>query len=63
VPVEEIKARGYDLTARNPNRKETEALPAPMEIVASLLEREREILNIVEELDMMLSNAHGEGEA
>jgi type I restriction enzyme M protein len=61
--VEEIKARGYDLTARNPNRKETEALPAPMEIVASLLEREREILNIVEELDMMLSNAHGEGEA
>jgi type I restriction enzyme M protein len=63
VPVEEIKARGYDLTARNPNRKETEALPAPMEIVASLLEREREILNIVEELDMMLSNANGEGEA
>jgi type I restriction enzyme M protein len=63
VPVEEIKARGYDLTARNPNRKETEALPAPIEIVASLLEREREILSIVEELDMMLSNANGEGEA
>jgi type I restriction enzyme M protein len=63
VPVEEIKARGYDLTARNPNRKKAEALPAPMEIVASLLEREREILNIVEELDMMLSNANGEGEA
>ncbi|QUV83482.1 SAM-dependent DNA methyltransferase [Chloracidobacterium sp. D] len=63
VPVKEIRARGYDLTARNPNRKETEALPAPMEIVASLLEREREILNIVEELDMMLSNANGEGEA
>jgi len=54
VPVEEIRARGYDLTARNPNRKETEALPAPMEIVASLLEREREILSIVEELDELL---------
>jgi type I restriction enzyme M protein len=63
VPVEEIKARGYDLTARNPNRKETEALPAPIEILASLLEREREILSILEELDMMLSNANGEGEA
>ena len=63
VPVEEIKARGYDLTARNPNRKETEALPAPIEILASLLEREREILSILEELDMMLSNADGEGEA
>jgi len=56
VPVEEIKARGYDLTARNPNRKETETLPSPMEIVADLLEREREILSIVEELNELLSN-------
>jgi type I restriction enzyme M protein len=56
VPVEEIKARGYDLTARNPNRKETEALPSPIEILASLLEREREILSILEELDELLSN-------
>jgi len=55
VPAEEIKQRGYDLTARNPNRKAAEALPAPMEIVASLLEREREILGIVQELDEMLS--------
>lgn len=62
VPVEEIKARGYDLTARNPNRTETETLPPPMEIVASLLEREREILSIVEELDELLSNnREGEG--
>ena len=56
VPVEEVKARGYDLTARNPNRKETESLPPPMEILASLLEREREILSIVEELDELLGN-------
>jgi len=56
VSVDEIKARGYDLTARNPNRKETEALPPPMELVARLLEREREILSIVEELDEFLSN-------
>jgi type I restriction enzyme M protein len=54
--VEEIKARGYDLTARNPNRKETEALPAPIEILASLVEGEREILSILEELDELLSN-------
>jgi type I restriction enzyme M protein len=38
--MEEVRARGYDLTACNPNRKETETLPSPMEIVASLLERE-----------------------
>jgi type I restriction enzyme M protein len=61
VAAEEIRARGYDLTARNPNRKETEALPAPMEIVASLLEREREILSIVEELDELLSENSGSG--
>ncbi|MBC7217452.1 MAG: SAM-dependent DNA methyltransferase [Candidatus Caldatribacterium sp.] len=60
VPVEEIRARGYDLTARNPNRKEAEALPSPMEIVAGLLEREREILSIVEELDELLSNSNQE---
>lgn len=56
VPAEEVKARGYDLTARNPNRKEVEALPSPVEIVAGLLEREREILAIVEELNELLGN-------
>ncbi|MDR7415276.1 MAG: class I SAM-dependent DNA methyltransferase [Armatimonadota bacterium] len=56
VPVEDIKKRGYDLTARNPNRKETEALPSPVEIVAGLLEKEREVLSIVEELSEILGN-------
>lgn len=56
VPVEEIKKKGYDLSARNPNRRETENLPSPMEIVATLLEREREILSIVEELNELLEN-------
>ncbi|MGQ9497687.1 MAG: type I restriction-modification system subunit M [Desulfotomaculales bacterium] len=60
VPVQEIKQRGYDLTARNPNRKDAEALSSPAEIVASLLEREREILSILEELDELLGNNNGE---
>jgi type I restriction enzyme M protein len=60
VTAEDIKARGYDLTARNPNGKETEALPPPMEIVAGLLEREREILAIMEELDLLLGNGSTE---
>jgi type I restriction enzyme M protein len=54
IPVGEIKARGYDLTARNPNRKEAETFPSPVEIVAGLYEREREILSIVEELNELL---------
>ena len=54
VSVEEVKAKGYDLTARNPNRPEGEKLPSPVEVVTELMEKEREILSIVEELDEML---------
>lgn len=60
VPAEDIKARGYDLTARNPNRPEGERLLPPMEIVASLMEKEREILSIIEELDELLNANHRE---
>jgi len=60
VPADKVKERGYDLTARNPNRKEAEALPSPVEIVAGLLEREREILSIVDELSELLGNNNGE---
>lgn len=55
VPLEEIKTKGYDLAARNPNRPEGEQLPSPVEIVAGLMEKEREILSIVQELDEVLS--------
>lgn len=61
VPVEEIKKREYDLTARNPNRTDSETLPPPIEIVAELMEREREIMSILEELDELLGN-NGQGE-
>ena len=62
MPVEKVKEQGYDLTARNPNRKETQTFPPPMEIVAGLLEREREIMSIVEELNEMLgNNREGDG--
>jgi type I restriction enzyme M protein len=60
--VDEIKTSGYDLTARNPKRPEGEQLPSPVDIVARLLEKEREILSIVEELDELLSNGHGGGD-
>lgn len=56
------QGRGYDLTARNPDRPEGETLPSPVEIVAELLEKEREILSIMEELDELLSNSHNGGE-
>lgn len=55
VPVKEIIERDFDLTAKNPHRKEEiEHLP-PEEIVASVLEKQREITAILEELQAMLN--------
>jgi len=62
VPIEEIKSKGYDLSARNPNRKDEFYLPSPMEVLSEIMEREREILNIIEELDQLLSNNKQENE-
>ncbi|MBN1815672.1 MAG: SAM-dependent DNA methyltransferase [Anaerolineae bacterium] len=59
VPVDEIKERKYDLTARNPNRDEAEIYRHPAEITASLLEKERQILNIIEELHEMVGDGDG----
>jgi type I restriction enzyme M protein len=53
--AEEIKEKGYNLTARNPNRK-GEKLPPPIEIVAGLMEKERAILSIVKKLDETLGD-------
>jgi type I restriction enzyme M protein len=58
VSVDEIKARDYDLTARNPNRDEAETYRHPAEITASLLEVERQILSIIEELHEMVGDGN-----
>lgn len=63
VPADEIRKRGYDLTARNPNRPAGEDLPSPVDIVASLMEKEREILDIIQELNELLGNHEGEESA
>ena len=59
VSINETKERGYDLTARNPNRAEAETYRHPAEITASLLEKERQILGIIEELHEMVGNKVG----
>jgi type I restriction enzyme M protein len=59
VSAEQLKERGYDLTARNPHHQDDEALPAPTEVVSSLMERERGIVSILEELDQLLGNNGG----
>jgi len=59
VPVEDIIKRDYDLTARNPNRKEEVITKTPEELVANVLEKERQILYILEEVQSLL-NRKGE---
>jgi len=54
VPVEEIIENEYDMTARNPNRKEEISYPEPVEIVESIAEKEREISVLLEELKSVL---------
>ena len=54
MPVKEIIERDYDLTARNPNREKEIAYPKPKELVGSVLEKERQILEILQELRELL---------
>jgi type I restriction enzyme M protein len=60
VPVDEIKARDYDLSARNPNRNSQTQIPHPAELTARLLERVRELHSILENLHEMVSNENSE---
>ena len=56
-----LRARGYDLSARNPYPDERAALPRPVELTARLLERQRDVQAALERLHALVSN--GEEEA
>lgn len=55
VPVEKIIENGYDLTAKNPNREEDIEHRPPEELVASVLEKERKIAIILEDVQALLA--------
>jgi type I restriction enzyme M protein len=59
-PVERLVERGYDLTARNPNRNQEVNHRPPEEIAASIAEKERRILEMAEELRAVLKGARHE---
>ena len=58
VSIEEMKEKDYDLTARNPSKKEEVSYPEPQELVKSVFEKERQILEILEELREALGENH-----
>lgn len=54
--LEDLAARDYDLSARNPNQDDRITLPHPAEITARLMERTREFQSILEHLHSEISN-------
>ncbi|MFN8187887.1 MAG: class I SAM-dependent DNA methyltransferase [Gaiellales bacterium] len=56
VPVGEIEADGFNLDRRNPNRPDDLAHRPPEELVAELIENEREIMRLLEEIQAELAS-------
>lgn len=54
--IDDLKARDFDLSARNPYQNDQETLPHPAEITARLLERVREFQNILQNVHEMVTN-------
>jgi len=59
--VAELAARGYDLTAKNPNRQEDLAHRPPEDLVADVLAKEQRILEILDEVQVLLRGNNGTG--
>ena len=58
--LDDLRARGYDLSARSPYQSERAALPRPVELTARLLERQREVQAALERLHALVSNGEEE---
>jgi type I restriction enzyme M protein len=52
VPITDIEANGYNLDLRNPNRPDDLAHRPPAELLAELVSTEREILGLLEKLQV-----------
>jgi len=62
VPAAEIVARGYDMTAKNPNRPADVSQLSPEELIASALDKERQITALLEEMQVLLAGGRNGGE-
>lgn len=57
VSADEIANREYDLTARNPNTRPVIETRSPVEVLATVMERETEISSILREVQELLENS------
>lgn len=56
VSAEDVMRREYDLTARNPNRPAEPERRSPEELAESILDKERQVTNLLEEVRSLLGN-------
>ena len=56
VPIEEIIERGYDLSAKNPNRKDDYEHRPALELVQSIKAKEERIMDLLGELEGILED-------
>ena len=54
VPVEEIAEKGFDMSARNPNRSDDYEHKPALELVQSLRAKEERVTELLEELERLL---------
>lgn len=54
VPVKEVTKRGYDLTARNPNKKEAYEYESPQKLLSEIIQGENQITELLNGFDEIL---------
>jgi type I restriction enzyme M protein len=54
LPVEDIAKRGYDLSAKNPNRKADEDTRTPLEILEGIKTKQERIAELADEIEEVL---------
>jgi type I restriction enzyme M protein len=59
VPIEELRASSWDLSARNPNTSEGYEHRAPAELARELLQKEERVIEIFRELQELLAEGPG----
>ena len=56
VPIGEIEADGFNLDRRNPNRADDLAHRPPEELIAELIDNERQLMDLLEEIRAELAS-------
>jgi len=57
VPIADIAAKGYDLSAKNPNRTDDDEHRPALELLQSIKAKEARIEELLEELESLLERA------